>query len=435
MKRKTLAILSLIVAMGFGETVWAAPANPFDDVPKTHWSYAAVEKLVHDGVVAGYDDNTFKGDRPLSRYEMAVIVGKAISKSEKADTENKALIAKLSQEYYRELDNMGVQLAEVKEKVDKVTLNGFMRAKYDSDTVGGKTSPVNGNGNKHFYMDFEGTMKANENWDVHFQSETNETYSTNRSWGENDGTFQRIWATGSVGAVDVTFGKKWWGYGSNVAWGHSGSGIQFDYATPQYKVSVFNFKPTQLDGDGNAINLTNASNTSLYGMNINADLSKVVNANLLVGGNKATGDGTKSDGSLNPDTGITHWGEVDLSAKLLKNVKVTGTYARTNADDYNSSQEFRLDYKGMDLKQPGSFDVYLRLLKFQKFGDPSHDDEWSSLPSDMKGWVLGVDYALGKDIQWATLYGNQKLNISGTDSKLAKDSTRKLIRTQVDIHF
>lgn len=435
MKSKSLAAVALIVAMGFGGTALAAPVNPFDDVPPNHWSYAAVEKLVHDGVVTGYDDNTFKGDKPLTRYEMAVIVGKAISKSEKADAEDKALIEKLSHEYSRELNNMGVRISDLEKRVDNVMLNGYVRAKYDSDTVEGETSPINGNGNKHFYMDFEGTMKVNDKWDAHFQSETNETYSTNRSWGENDGTFQRIWATGSIGDVTVTAGKKWWGYGSNVAWGHSGSGIQFDYAAPRYKVSVFNFKPTQLDANGNAINLTNAGQTSLYGMNLNADLSKTVNANLLVGGNKATGDATLSDGTIQKDSGITRWGEFDLSAKIMKNVKVTGTYARTNADDYNSSYQIRVDYKGMDIKSPGSFGAYLRLLKFQKYGDPSHDDEWSSLPSDMKGWILGVDYALGKDIQWTTLYGDQKLNISGTDPELDKDSSRKLIRTQVDFHF
>ncbi|CUH95251.1 hypothetical protein P22_1321 [Propionispora sp. 2/2-37] len=89
----------------------------------------------------------------------------------------------------------------------------------------------------------------------------------------------------------------------------------------------------------------------------------------------------------------------------------------------------------MDLKSPGSFGAYLRVLKLQKYGDPSHDDEWSSLPSDMKGWILGVDYAIGKDIQWTTLYGHQKLNISGTDTSMDKDSTRKLIRTRLDFHF
>ncbi|CUH95951.1 hypothetical protein P22_2039 [Propionispora sp. 2/2-37] len=435
MKKKSLAVLALVIAMGFGGTALAAPVNPFDDVPASHWSYAAVEKLVHDGVVTGYDDNTFKGDKPLTRYEMAVIVGKAISKQEKADADNKALIEKLSHEYSRELDNMGVRIDNLESRVDNVKFFGYVRANYDSDTVEGETSPVNGNGNKHFYMDFEANMKVNDRWEAHFQSETNETYSTNRSWGENDGTFQRIWATGSIGAVDVTAGKKWWGYGSNLVWGHSGSGVQFDYAGPSYKVSVFNFRPTQLDGNGNSINLTNAANTTMYGLNLNADLSKAVNVNLLVGGNEATGDETLSNGTLQKDSGITKWGGIDVSAKIMDNVKITGSYAKTNADDYDYSQQFRLDYKGMDLKSPGSFGAYLRVLKLQKYGDPSHDDEWSSLPSDMKGWILGVDYAIGKDIQWTTLYGHQKLNISGTDTSMDKDSTRKLIRTRLDFHF
>ena len=70
--------------------------------------------------------------------------------------------------------------------------------------------------------------------------------------------------------------------------------------------------------------------------------------------------------------------------------KVTATYAKTNAEKYNHSTEFRLDFKGADLQTPGSYGAYLRVVNFEKYGDASHDDEWASLPSDMKGYLLGV---------------------------------------------
>ena len=65
-------------------TVAAAPvevaqANPFSDVPQNSWAYDAVRQLAAAGLVTGYPDNTFKGNRPMTRYEMAVLVNRAVN--------------------------------------------------------------------------------------------------------------------------------------------------------------------------------------------------------------------------------------------------------------------------------------------------------------------------------------------------------------------
>jgi hypothetical protein len=66
------------------DTVAAAPidvaqANPFSDVPENSWAYDAVRQLAAAGLVTGYPDNTFKGNRPMTRYEMAVLVNRAVN--------------------------------------------------------------------------------------------------------------------------------------------------------------------------------------------------------------------------------------------------------------------------------------------------------------------------------------------------------------------
>ena len=38
--------------------------NPFNDLPQGHWAYDAVSKLTAEGVVDGYPDGTYGGDRP-----------------------------------------------------------------------------------------------------------------------------------------------------------------------------------------------------------------------------------------------------------------------------------------------------------------------------------------------------------------------------------
>jgi hypothetical protein len=59
-----------------------APATPLADVPASHWAYAAIQTLAADGLIDGYPDGSFKGDRPLTRYEMAAIVARVIAKIE-----------------------------------------------------------------------------------------------------------------------------------------------------------------------------------------------------------------------------------------------------------------------------------------------------------------------------------------------------------------
>jgi hypothetical protein len=431
MKKKLVASLAAAMVLGVAGTSFAA-ANPFSDVPAKHWSYGAVTQLENAGILEGYGDGTFRGDKTISRYEMAIIVAKAMSKLDQADATNKALIEKLEAEYAAELKGLGAKYDSLDKRVDNVMLSGYVRAKYDSD----KTNGHNANsGNKHFYMDLEGQMKVNDQWDAHFQSETNKQY-TNSTWGnattgydsENDGTFQRIWATGKVGKVGVTVGRKWWGYASNVIFGHAADGIQLDLpVSSKVTVSAFDLRPAQGPLIGSA--LSNPPNTSLYGININAALSDKVNLAVVAGGNHKTGNGVDGDGNVILDTNVTHWGAIDISTKLGNDFKLTGTYAKTNADDFNTSQEVRLDYKVADLKTPGSYDAYVRYVKFEKYGDISHDDEWDSLRGDTKGWVVGVDYILGKNIQWTTLYSDQKNNISSTND------SRKLIRSEVDFHF
>ena len=66
--------LVFAMAMALGVSATAFAANPFSDVPAGHWAYAAVAKLAAAGIVDGYPDGTYKGDRTMTRYEMAQIM-------------------------------------------------------------------------------------------------------------------------------------------------------------------------------------------------------------------------------------------------------------------------------------------------------------------------------------------------------------------------
>lgn len=131
MKKTLIITLALVFVLGIAGTAFAAN-NPFVDVPANHWSYNAVSKLAQDGIVDGYGDGTFRGDKTMTRYEMAQIVAKAMAKSDKASAEDKALVDKLAVEFNAELQNLGVRVAKLEANQSKVKIGGDARLRYDN---------------------------------------------------------------------------------------------------------------------------------------------------------------------------------------------------------------------------------------------------------------------------------------------------------------
>ena len=116
--------LVLAMAMALGVTASAYAANPFSDVPAGHWAYDSISKLAAAGVIEGYGDDTFRGDRLMTRYEMAQIVAKAMAKGANVD--------KLAAEFADELDALGVRVAALEKKSDNVKITGQVRWSYES---------------------------------------------------------------------------------------------------------------------------------------------------------------------------------------------------------------------------------------------------------------------------------------------------------------
>jgi hypothetical protein len=105
-------------------------ANPFTDVPKNHWAYDAVNKLAAAGIVDGYGDGTYKGDKTMTRYEMAQIVSKAMGKVSTVD--QKVIVDKLAGEFGKELNDLGVKVDGIQKQLDnQIKFNGEIRAQYD----------------------------------------------------------------------------------------------------------------------------------------------------------------------------------------------------------------------------------------------------------------------------------------------------------------
>ena len=61
-------------------------SDMFPDVPENHWAYEYIHELAKLGIVDGYPDGNFEGDRMMTRYEMAAIVYRAMQKGVNVDS-------------------------------------------------------------------------------------------------------------------------------------------------------------------------------------------------------------------------------------------------------------------------------------------------------------------------------------------------------------
>lgn len=124
---KRISIL-LVAAMVLSTVV--ATANPFSDVPFSHWAYDAVNKLSAKGIIQGYPDGTFKGNKAVTRYALAMVTAKMVANIEqmlesgigsnlvtKSDLQT---LEKLTVEFADELALLGVKVTALEDDMQVV---------------------------------------------------------------------------------------------------------------------------------------------------------------------------------------------------------------------------------------------------------------------------------------------------------------------------
>jgi hypothetical protein len=117
--RLLIAALLACVVLGMG-VAWAASA--YDDVPADHWAYNALDYLTQRGVLEGYPDGFFKGDRTLTRYEFAQAIARLLDtiQTGNSDEQIKIMADTLRAEFSDQLANMNKQLGELGGKVSEM---------------------------------------------------------------------------------------------------------------------------------------------------------------------------------------------------------------------------------------------------------------------------------------------------------------------------
>ena len=192
--KKVLAIAA-VAALTAGVSAYAA--NPFSDVTPNDWAYQAVEDLSEQGVVEGYPDGTFKGERNITRYEMAQIIARMLAKEDQLNAEQRATLDKLAGEYADELANLGVRVSNLEKKVGNIYWSGDARMRYQNNATGDDSwngrmrINVKGQVNDSTYVN--GLLRSDMNFK---DSETSNTY------------MQRLYVRHAFGdKVEATLGK------------------------------------------------------------------------------------------------------------------------------------------------------------------------------------------------------------------------------------
>lgn len=113
---KITAILNAVLGADLPED----QTNMFPDVPANHWAYEAVNDMAKRGLVIGYEDGQFKGDRTMTRYEFAMIVERAIQKAKEL---NNSIDGRLVDEFKPELLRFEIQKNGSLERVHTLKSN------------------------------------------------------------------------------------------------------------------------------------------------------------------------------------------------------------------------------------------------------------------------------------------------------------------------
>ena len=395
--------LVLAMAMALGVTASAYAANPFSDVPAGHWAYDSINKLAAAGVIEGYGDSTFGGDKLMTRYEMAQIVAKAMAKGANVD--------KLAAEFADELDTLGVRVANLEKKADNVKVTGELRYKYMS-------KKDDANDGQSFENDLRSriwvTGQINDDWSYTGMIEnTQDFYGESANKGDEDTSFARAYVEGKIGGLNVTAGR----YNAFLANGNiyddKVDGAEVSYGD-KVKVTGFAGKATEVDGG----NYAGGELAGAFG-----DLN-------LAAGYVNYKDLNKDDIGKGLDNAIWYvgadytMGDVNLSGMYLKGDMSYNDVDKKVLDD--DGWTVGLAYKGAEATEVGSWGLFANYYDLGGQTYIAHTTDANTFDGDgFKGYGVGANYTFAKNIVGTVAYYDteNKLNSKVDDQRVWADLT------------
>ena len=387
--------LVLAMAMALGVTASAYAANPFSDVPAGHWAYDSVNKLAAEGVIDGYPDGTYGGDKLMTRYEMAQIVAKAMAKGANVD--------KLAAEFADELDALGVRVANLEKKADNVKVTGEVRYRYTD-------SELNGNEYNDLRSRIWVNGQINDDWSYTGMIENTQDFTEDA--GNEKTEFKRAYVEGKLGGLDVTAGRYGAFFANGNVYDAQADGAQLSYGD-KVKVTAFAGKGTDEAGDGAA------SNGNYAGGEISAAMGENFSLNGGYVNFKDMGQVT-GETETNVDNAIwyvgadANFGDFTLSGMYLKGDKSENDQDVKGVDD--DGYTVGLSYKGAEASEAGSYGIWANYYDQGGQTYVAHTTDANTFGNDgFKGYGVGVNYTFAKNIVGTVAYYDTENKLDSND--------------------
>ena len=390
MKKQLAAIFAATAVLG---VTTAFAANPFSDVTPDSWAYQAVSQLANAGIVNGYPDGTFKGQNNITRYEMAQMVAKAMANQDRANAEQQAMINRLADEFSNELNNLGVRVARLEDRVGNVKVTGDARLRYRDA--------------EHEKSKFDARARVQFNAKVNDRTDAvvrltsgNFELGNSTTEGNANATIDRAYVNHKFGErVSLKAGR----FGQVI-----GGGLMFDGTFDGAQLNVGNDKIQAQAAygymvSGEAAGLTKDQNVT----NTYLGLKGKVGKHTMVGGfydrvNQDSTNGYKNIYGFNADA---NFDKVWVGGEWLKDSHVDESQAWTAGlgfGDYNIAKKGSWDVKGQYFNA--------------KANAPIVDTTYNHLyTTDAKGWMASVNYALQNNVGLSANYGFDWKTQDGAD--------------------
>ena len=386
-------ILAIAAAAALTAGVSAYAANPFSDVSPDDWAYQAVSDLSDQGVVEGYPDGTFKGERNMTRYELAQVIARLMAREDQLNAEQKATLDKLAGEYADELANLGVRVSNLEKKVGNISWFGDARMRW-------KEKGYNTDGSRKA-DGWDGRMRINAKAQVNDSTYVRGRFTSNMNFKDNADANTKM----DVLFVHHQFGDK---VGMNLGRNFltlGQTGMYYDDFFDGAQLFIGDSKLTLEAGYGRMNTWINDYGQKkddtvyarLYGktgrIGYDAEYIKTVGA--------ADAD-KKSIWGAGLTVGVTD--AVDVFGDFYKNTKPAGDPQMWTAG---------LGFGHYNLKKPGTFRVaaqYVRNEAGAYFGGSTYTafPASSLLNVDSKFWLANADVVLAKNVR---LHGEYALSL------------------------
>ena len=397
MNKKLVA--SLVATMAVGATAFAA--NPFVDVPSDSWAYNSVVELANSGIIQGVDGVHFQGERNITRYEAAEIVAKAMAHEDRANAEQRALINRLADEFSDELNNLGVRVSNLEDRVGNVKLTGDARVRYMKQ---GKA--LKNDGSWQFRGRLRANAKINDRADAVIGVNYASKFSSTDAASADKDTFyvDRAYVNYALDAgkkFNVMVGRYDYelGNASGIQYGDNFDGAQLKFANKKmaatagygkFKEGLLNDTKTaygELEGFFGGGSVAGSAVGAFYN---NFNKSDAVGAGVVV-----------------PDD---LWGAY-TSLNFAKKFNFLGEYQKVNNPNGTADADVfygKLQYGKAMMAQPKSWDLWVDYLNAEKNGVNGSSGNWRTdnllgKANGVETWGAGVDYTFAKNAQFQVM--------------------------------